>query len=112
MQLRRFLANLGHGCGGAQLSEPRGPTTVEMSATATSPGVGVSPILDAEENEWFSSLALFLVLFLLIGSFLTSYYLKVKRITAVHETIVGLFAGTWKANAQACLLASSYASMC
>ncbi|WFD00464.1 monovalent cation:H+ antiporter, CPA1 (nhx1) [Malassezia yamatoensis] len=56
------------------------------------PGVGVSPVLDAEENERFSSLALFLVLFLLIGSFLTSYYLKVKRITAVHETIVGLFA--------------------
>ncbi|WFD44528.1 monovalent cation:H+ antiporter, CPA1 (nhx1) [Malassezia psittaci] len=62
------------------------------------PGVGVSPVLDAEENERFSSLALFLVLFLLIGSFLTSYYLKVKRITAVHETIVrvlttGMFVG-------------------
>ncbi|PKI84864.1 monovalent cation:H+ antiporter, CPA1 (nhx1) [Malassezia vespertilionis] len=51
------------------------------------------PSLDAEENERFSSLALFLVLFLLIGSFLTSYYLRVRRITAVHETIVGLFAG-------------------
>ncbi|KAL4400622.1 monovalent cation:H+ antiporter, CPA1 (Nhx1) [Malassezia pachydermatis] len=48
---------------------------------------------DAEQNERFSSLALFLVLFLLMGSFLTSYYLKVKRITAVHETIVGMFAG-------------------
>lgn len=49
--------------------------------------------LDPEENERFSSVALFLVLFLLIVSFLTSYYLKVKRITAVHETLVGLFAG-------------------
>ena len=49
--------------------------------------------LDAEENERFSSLALFFVLFPLIISFLTSYYLKIKRITAVHETIVGLFAG-------------------
>ena len=49
---------------------------------------------DPGQNERFSSLALFLVLFLLIGSFLTSYYLKVKRITAIHETIVGLFAGT------------------
>ncbi|KDN45736.1 sodium/hydrogen exchanger [Tilletiaria anomala UBC 951] len=47
----------------------------------------------AEQNERFSSLALFLVLMLLIGSFWTSYYLKVKKITAVHETIVGLFAG-------------------
>lgn len=47
----------------------------------------------AEEQEKYSSLALFVVLALLIGSFWTSYYLKVKRITAVHETIVGLFAG-------------------
>lgn len=61
--------------------------------SAAPAGVGVAPPMDAEENERFSSLALFLVLFLLIGSFLTSYYLKVKRITAVHETIVGLFAG-------------------
>ena len=51
------------------------------------------PVPDAEQAERFSSLALFLVLTLLIGSFFTSYYLKVKRITAVHETIVGLFAG-------------------
>ena len=51
------------------------------------------PVPDAEQQERFSSLALFLVLALLILSFWTSYYLKVKRITAVHETIVGLFAG-------------------
>lgn len=61
--------------------------------------------IDAEQAERFSSLALFLVLFLLIGSFLTSYYLKIKRITAVHETIVGLFAGTLRSlTRQACLL--------
>lgn len=47
----------------------------------------------AEEQERNSSLALTLVLILLIGSFFTSYYLKIKKITAVHETIVGLFAG-------------------
>ncbi|PWN35818.1 sodium/hydrogen exchanger [Meira miltonrushii] len=47
----------------------------------------------AEEQEKYSSLALFVVLALLIGSFWTSYYLKIKRITAIHETIVGLFAG-------------------
>ena len=55
--------------------------------------MAVSVTLPADESERFSSLALSLVLFLLITSFLTSYYLKVKRITAVHETIVGLFAG-------------------
>ncbi|WFD34567.1 monovalent cation:H+ antiporter, CPA1 (nhx1) [Malassezia cuniculi] len=53
----------------------------------------MAPEPDAEKVERVSSLALFLVLALLIGSFWTSYYLKVKRITAVHETIVGLFAG-------------------
>lgn len=76
------------------------------------PVVGIAPVLDAEENERFSSLALFLVLFLLIGSFLTSYYLKVKRITAVHETIVGLFAGTSAVLTQACWLVLCFGCMC
>lgn len=76
-------------CGGGKF-----PSHGPSGMSAAPPGVGVAPPMDAEENERFSSLALFLVLFLLIGSFLTSYYLKVKRITAVHETIVGLFAGT------------------
>lgn len=62
-------------------------------ADSTVPGPSPSPLPGAEQTERFSSLALFLVLSLLILSFLTSYYLKVKRITAVHETIVGLFAG-------------------
>ena len=64
------------------------PATVSPSATPFP-----SALPHAEEQERDSSLALFLVLLLLIGSFWTSYYLKVKRITAVHETIVGLFAG-------------------
>ncbi|PWN47934.1 sodium/hydrogen exchanger [Violaceomyces palustris] len=66
-------------------------STVTSSPTPTS--TVVPPVSDAEQQERFSSLALFLVLTLLILSFWTSYYLKVKRITAVHETIVGLFAG-------------------
>lgn len=53
----------------------------------------MAPEPDAEQVERVSSVALFLVLVLLICSFWTSYYLKVHRITAVHETIVGLFAG-------------------
>lgn len=71
-------------------------TTTSMLATPTSsPAPDVSPTTPplAEEQERFSSLALFVVLALLIGSFWTSYYLKIRRITAVHETIVGLFAG-------------------
>lgn len=65
-----------------------------MSAQiSASPSPTPSALPHAEVEERDSSLALFLVLLLLIGSFWTSYYLKVKRITAVHETIVGLFAG-------------------
>ncbi|TKY89943.1 hypothetical protein EX895_001241 [Sporisorium graminicola] len=67
-------------------------TTTAETATAT-PTKPAVPVPDAEQQERFSSLALFLVLSLLIMSFWTSYYLRVKRITAVHETIVGLFAG-------------------
>lgn len=70
-------------------------SAASLVVTATASGSATpSPVVpDAEAQERFSSLALFLVLSLLILSFCTSYYLKVKRITAVHETIVGLFAG-------------------
>lgn len=64
-----------------------------MFGTRAAVGMAEPRVPDAEEEERFSSLALFLVLMLLTGSFFTSYYLQVKRITAVHETIVGLFAG-------------------
>ncbi|EST08042.1 Cation/H+ exchanger [Kalmanozyma brasiliensis GHG001] len=70
------------------------PTTVVSTVIATPTETAEPlPIPDAEQAERDSSIAIFLVLTLLILSFLTSYYLKVKRITAVHETIVGLFAG-------------------
>jgi hypothetical protein len=41
----------------------------------------------------FPSRALLLVLLLLILSFFMSYYLKLRRIKSIHETIVALFAG-------------------
>ena len=49
--------------------------------------------LDPEVEELWSSRALLLVLLLLILSFWTSYYLKVRKIKSIHETIVALFAG-------------------
>jgi len=64
-----------------------------LSRDAPFPEATPTTIPQAEEEEKYSSLALCLVLVLLIGSFFTSYYLKIKKITAVHETIVGLFAG-------------------
>lgn len=47
----------------------------------------------AEEEEFYSSWSLFLVCVLLIISLWTSYYLQIKRIRAVHETLVSIFAG-------------------
>lgn len=47
----------------------------------------------AEEEEFYSSWSLFLVCLLLILSLWTSYYLQIKRIRAIHETLVSIFAG-------------------
>lgn len=61
--------------------------TIMMASTpATTPPV-------AEEEEYYSSWSLFLVCILLVLSLLTSYYLQIKRIRAVHETLVSIFAG-------------------
>ncbi|KZT52298.1 sodium/hydrogen exchanger [Calocera cornea HHB12733] len=56
----------------------------------------VDPVLDApapEEEELYSSWALFILCILLIGALFMSYYLQIKRIRAVHETVVSIFAG-------------------
>lgn len=62
-------------------------TTLAAAAASTSAG----PV--AEEEEYYSSWSLFLVCMLLILSLLTSYYLQIKRIRAVHETLVSIVAG-------------------
>ncbi|CAG8568086.1 1895_t:CDS:2 [Acaulospora morrowiae] len=46
-----------------------------------------------EEQELYSSWALLIQTSLLILALLTSYYLQVKQIRAIHETIVSIFAG-------------------
>jgi hypothetical protein len=46
-----------------------------------------------EEEEFYSSWTLFLVCLLLILSLWTSYYLQIKRIRAIHETVVSIVAG-------------------
>ena len=46
-----------------------------------------------ELEEFYSSWSLFLVCLLLILSLWTSYYLQIKRIRAVHETLVAIVAG-------------------
>ncbi|KAJ6554490.1 Sodium/hydrogen exchanger family-domain-containing protein [Mycena capillaripes] len=52
-----------------------------------------TPVPVPEEEEFYSSWSLFLVCLLLILSLWTSYYLQIKRIRAVHETGVSVFAG-------------------
>lgn len=60
-------------------------TTLVPSPTATP--------APAEEEEYYSSWSLFLVCALLILSLWTSYYLQIKRIRAIHETLVAIIGG-------------------
>lgn len=48
---------------------------------------------DAGDKEFFTSWALFIVIMLLIAALFTSYLLQQKKIQAVHETVVSIFAG-------------------
>jgi solute carrier family 9 (sodium/hydrogen exchanger), member 6/7 len=60
-------------------------------SSAAAPSFTPNPV--PEEEEYYSSWSLFLVCLLLIVSLWTSYYLQIKRIRAVHETLVSIFAG-------------------
>ncbi|KAI9884512.1 MAG: hypothetical protein M1823_003695 [Watsoniomyces obsoletus] len=48
---------------------------------------------EAGQKEIFSSWALFILIMLLIIALFTSYLLQQKRIQAVHETVISIFAG-------------------
>lgn len=49
---------------------------------------------DAGQQEIFSSWALFILIMLLIAALFASYILQQKKIQAVHETVISIFAGT------------------
>ncbi|KAF5383874.1 hypothetical protein D9757_007436 [Collybiopsis confluens] len=63
------------------------------SMTVAAPASPSPSAIIPEDEEYYSSWSLFLVCMLLILSLLTSYYLQIKRIRAVHETLVSIFAG-------------------
>lgn len=63
------------------------------SVTVQAPDAVPSGTPVVEEEEFYSSWSLFLVCLLLIISLWTSYYLQLKRIRAIHETAVAIFAG-------------------
>jgi len=48
---------------------------------------------DTGQKEIFSSYALLILILLLIVAFFTSYILRSKKIQAVHETVISIFAG-------------------
>ncbi|GFZ45009.1 Endosomal/prevacuolar Na(+)/H(+) exchanger [Saitozyma sp. JCM 24511] len=62
----------------------------------SSPATGVPPVEDTinpQDEEFYASWGLCILCVLLIGALITSYYLQIKRIRAVHETVVSIFAG-------------------
>ena len=48
---------------------------------------------EAGQKEIFSSWALLILIILLIAALFTSYVLQSRRIQAVHETVISIFAG-------------------
>ncbi|EPT00056.1 hypothetical protein FOMPIDRAFT_1163517 [Fomitopsis schrenkii] len=69
-------------------------STLSVAPTTTTlvPSPTATPA-PAEEEEYYSSWSLFLVCGLLILSLWTSYYLQIKRIRAIHETLVAIIGG-------------------
>lgn len=45
------------------------------------------------EEEMYSSWALLILMTLLIGALWTSYFLQLRKIRAVHETVISIMAG-------------------
>jgi sodium/hydrogen exchanger-like protein 6/7 len=67
--------------------------SIKLGSLTVAAMASETPIAGPEEEEYYSSWSLFLVCMLLILSLWTSYYLQIKRIRAVHETLVSIFAG-------------------
>jgi sodium/hydrogen exchanger-like protein 6/7 len=58
-------------------------------------GLQLKPYIepDSQQKERFSSWALFILIMLLIVALFTSYILQQKKVQAVHETVISIFAG-------------------
>ncbi|KAH7159976.1 Sodium/hydrogen exchanger family-domain-containing protein [Dactylonectria estremocensis] len=48
---------------------------------------------DSAKKEIFAAWALFILIMLLIIAFFTSYLVQMKKVTAIHETVISIFAG-------------------
>lgn len=49
---------------------------------------------DASQKEIYASWALFILIVLLIVALFTSYTLQQRKVTAIHETVASIFAGS------------------
>lgn len=67
-------------------------TATYLSARQTS-DADDSDDAEAGQKEIYSSWALLILITLLIIAFFTSYVLQSKKIQAVHETVISIFAG-------------------
>ncbi|CAG8762494.1 9148_t:CDS:1, partial [Dentiscutata heterogama] len=56
---------------------------------SSSPSLHEAPV---EEEELYSSWALLIQTVLLILALWTSYYLQIKQIRSIHETVLSIFA--------------------
>lgn len=52
---------------------------------------------DASQKEIYASWALFILIVLLIVALFTSYMLQQRKVTAIHETVASIFAGSSRA---------------
>ena len=48
---------------------------------------------DSSKKEINASWAIFILIVLLLIAFFTSYLLQQKKVTAIHETVISIFAG-------------------
>lgn len=53
---------------------------------------------DASQKEIYASWALFILIVLLIVALFTSYFLQQRKVTAIHETVASIFAGSSSAS--------------
>ncbi|PFH63244.1 hypothetical protein XA68_15878 [Ophiocordyceps unilateralis] len=66
---------------------------MDLSLFARAPDESDPEEGDSAQKELFAAWALFISIMLLIAAFFTSYMLQMKKVTAVHETVISIFAG-------------------
>ena len=77
----------------ADEADPDGTNLPKSCAQEMSAHNIIIDTAEAGQKEIFTSWALFIMIVLLITALFTSYILQQKKIQAVHETVISIFAG-------------------